>query len=482
VTRLVLILALSACSEQPSAPDGSDVALPDQQVEPPGECLVDADCVGKIAIAPCEMVVCNVELVRCEISMAPQGAACNDGDPCTIDESCQGVTCEGGQERSCDDSNPCTDDACVDQGACEHSFNEGSCDDGNNCTENDLCASGICAGSVSQLCFIGSCCETQNHPGCGDADVRACVCAIDDTCCQEVWNAACVDLVNKADCGLCEVSTCGDLVCDDDESCDTCPADCGECVVCGDGVCDPAESCSSCEEDCGECPIPECGDLMCDEEESCAQCPQDCGECPAICGDGTCQLDEDCTDCPSDCGECPPGCGDGVCTIDESCEECAADCGACVGDCCLEQQGPGCTADLVKECVCLQDPFCCEEKWDGVCVAQVETTGCASCDVVKCGDGLCDPAVEACDSCPQDCGECPMCGDNTCDGNENCESCPGDCGECAPACCETSPAAGCAADPGIEACVCAQDFFCCAFSWDSLCVNEVELYGCGSCP
>lgn len=49
---------------------------------------------------------------------------------------------------------------------------------------------------------------------------------------------------------------CGDAMCSWQESCWSCPADCGECPVCGDGICS-RESCDSCPEDCGEC-LPEC--------------------------------------------------------------------------------------------------------------------------------------------------------------------------------------------------------------------------------
>ena len=45
---------------------------------------------------------------------------------------------------------------------------------------------------------------------------------------------------------------------------------------------------------------------------------------------------------------------------------------------------------------------------------------------VECGDGSCNPD-EACESCPEDCGECPKCGDAKCVPTENCESCLGDC-------------------------------------------------------
>ena len=46
-------------------------------------------------------------------------------------------------------------------------------------------------------------------------------------------------------------------------------------------------------------------------------------------------------------------------------------------------------------------------------------------------------------------------------------------------CCETG-AAGCD-DATVEACVCAQDSFCCSTEWDAQCVAEVDSFGCGDC-
>jgi hypothetical protein len=44
-----------------------------------------------------------------------------------------------------------------------------------------------------------------------------------------------------------EGTTCGDLVCEGDESAATCRIDC---VICGDGVCEAGESPTACPEDC----------------------------------------------------------------------------------------------------------------------------------------------------------------------------------------------------------------------------------------
>jgi len=125
---------------------------------------------------------------------------------------------------------------------------------------------------------------------------------------------------------------CGDSLCQD-ETCSSCPADCGACpppAVCGDGVCTASETCASCPGDCGACPpAPRCGDGSCQAGESCGSCPADCGSCGPSCGDGMCDFGEDCVSCPFDCGACAPGCGDGRCDIGEDCVSCSFDCGTC---------------------------------------------------------------------------------------------------------------------------------------------------------
>ncbi len=103
-------------------------------------------------------------------------------------------------------------------------------------------------------------------------------------------------------------AVCGDKLCNDTETCKTCPKDCGACAsVCGDGSCSVAtENCQSCSQDCGKCPVL-CGDSICDATETCGSCPADC-PCPK-CGDGKCDAaTENCQSCPGDCGACPGQC------------------------------------------------------------------------------------------------------------------------------------------------------------------------------
>jgi hypothetical protein len=75
-----------------------------------------------------------------------------------------------------------------------------------------------------------------------------------------------------------------------------------------------------------------CGDGVCSEGETCETCVSDCGACPPVpptCGNGACEAGETCQSCASDCGACPPTCGNGACEPGETCETCASDCGAC---------------------------------------------------------------------------------------------------------------------------------------------------------
>lgn len=234
-------------------------------------------------------------------------------------------------------------------------------------------------------------------PSCGDT-----LCNGDETC------ATC-----PADCGECP-AFCGDGLCNGDETCATCEADCGACpAICGDASCNGEETCETCEIDCGECPSP-CGNTICDPFETCKTCPIDCGACPAVCGDDLCNRDETCNSCPQDCGECPIFCGDAACNGDETCSTCEADCGKC----------PSPPPSSCGNKICDVNENCNNCPGD-----------CGECPSPSCGNGNCDPS-ESCDNCPSDCGECkpppfaPFCGDDTCGITENCYICPKDCGEC----------------------------------------------------
>ena len=87
---------------------------------------------------------------------------------------------------------------------------------------------------------------------------------------------------------------CGNSVCEEGESSETCSADCGLPNRCGNGVCDDGESTAICPADCGEEP----------EEDGCTF-NSDCGY-KQVCTAGTCR-DVECTN-------------DGQCGSSEECE------------------------------------------------------------------------------------------------------------------------------------------------------------------
>ena len=109
--------------------------------------------------------------------------------------------------------------------------------------------------------------------------------------------------------------------------------------------------------------------------------------------------------------------------------------GSTPGACCAASTVPGCNDAAVQDCVCKQDPRCCSEKWNDVCVALVNGLSCGK--------------------------KCPT--------ND---------------CCTASTSGGCS-DTTVQDCVCAKSAVCCQSAWDDVCVLLVSknvLGGtCGTC-
>lgn len=170
-------------------------------------------------------------------------------------------------------------------------------------------------------------------------------------------------------------------------------------------------------------------------------------------------------------------CGDGICAPTETSATCPADCEiVCAHSVCSTGSALALGCDPCVDQVCAQDPFCCDNEWDGLCVSQASDLCGAGC----CGDGVCDG--EDCGSCPQDCGTC-VCGDGTC-AQETCTDCPADCGFCADCphtvCFEGPPLDTTACfDPCVTT-VCAMDPSCCgeAYAYDEAC----QAIAAAACP
>ncbi|MBM4396514.1 MAG: hypothetical protein FJ087_12600 [Deltaproteobacteria bacterium] len=323
-------------------------------------CTVDGDCDDG---NPCSTEACVATKCTSEPATGP---ACDDFNPCTEGDACDGGVCSPGALKPCDEPNPCTDDVCNQlDGSCGHTYNTAGCDDGNRCTEADRCSDGTCAGmpvacADSNVCTddwcdpaTGGCVFTPNSKPCDDGRM----CTANDACSASV-------------CAGTPIS------CDDGKACtiDAC--------VEGSGCRhEDIAGCTSCANDAG-----------CNDNNACTQDRCIDTQCQFTPLDGTpCQDGNACTDndrCAS--GTCLGGtakvCDDGkVCTAN-TCDPATG----CVfapltgGEC---DDGDACTRpDTCQAGVCAAGPLvCCAGKPDGtICSDQDNATGPDFCLESKC--------------------------------------------------------------------------------------------------
>lgn len=263
----------------------------------------------------------------------------------------------------------------------------------------------------------GDCCSTGG-PGCQNAAVAACVCAIDPFCCRTAWDSICVALVESLGCGSCSPSCEGALAVDfgtvyqTGSLCSLFPAHFSACegaapTLTISGACagsgDPAMKFGT-----GlphSAAITRCIDLAGTAAPvlSFSWTKQSGTLGPAIAvsaGDGPFQsiwsapvaYAGGCTTTSislaswRDAGPLRLRFSSGSSIANGSGFDdiVIGDAPAGPHDCCTEGI-PGCSDADVEACVCAIDPWCCEVEWDAICVAEAEYFGCADC-------GLCADA------------------------------------------------------------------------------------------
>ncbi len=318
---------------------------------PGGACIFTAKADGALCGLPsgCTVPQCSAGL--CQSGPAENGFACNDGSPCSTDDTCTNGQCQG-LAGGCDDLNPCTTDACVTGQACTHTPVAG-------CTYCN--ANGDCpvtqGGCLVSLCVNHQCGApvAQNGTLCDDGDL----CTLNEVCVNGVcdWPAE-IQFLNCDDDDPCTDDYCGSPYCGEFECPPEMPYGCQNlaftpCTTCASAIdCTDGNPCTkdTCYSDPYGCTGAECNPLgycsvshpkdntaLCDDGNPCTEgdyCLSSVCQAgaPKVCNDGdTCTLDS-CSagtcgavfDTTTDPDVCPR------CTTSANCTS-----GTCIaGDCC----------------------------------------------------------------------------------------------------------------------------------------------------
>lgn len=281
-------------------------------------------CVGSL----CAPQACSPATGTCVATAALIGSACEDGNPCTLADTCDGKgSCAAGVPVECG-SGPCWTGVCqAASGACVALAKAAttSCDDGVACTAGDSCIDGQCQGGPWT-------CACQVSGDCDDGNPCTTAFCVQGSCVQAALAAPCSDGSACTTGDSCVAGQClpgAATACDDGNTCtaDSCLAASGACafvplseLACGDGdLCTVADSCWA-----GSCKAGPA--KLCEATAPCqsASCASQSGACATVdlsgpcTGTDACLVGQTCQD-----GQCGGGtaidCDDGNPCTSEGC-------------------------------------------------------------------------------------------------------------------------------------------------------------------
>jgi len=402
----------NACTQTDTCQGGECVGSDEVQCQPLDDCHITGEC--------------DPVTGTCSNPDAENGIDCNDGQYCTVGETCLAGRCQGGGLRECVTSGPCWEAYCnAVEGCQERPRGAGaSCKDSDLCDGDEICdGEGNCVGGTPTRC--GSCgiCNSSTGACIPFSDGSSCT-GQGDLCYEkfECRGGSCVGVGEKLcpapDChtaGTCNPST-GECMFENVDDGTPCAVG-NKCVTnatCQSGVCRGVKttSCPDVEDVCkyavcdpatGNCITAnypalstqqkECTACICDGAGNC-NIPQDvCLECQTCDDEGNCELLPIGTHCYSDCASV------GTCNNLGNCDLRDNDFGCAIGDAC-------------------NDTYC--DETTGQCVSSGENNG-KPCNVANSGCGICQNG--ACQ--PKACGRCETCNRNTgqCDRQTNDQCC-----------------------------------------------------------
>jgi|GEM_PF-1385652 len=233
----------------------------------------------------CTADSCDKSTGKCVNKAGADGGKCDDGNTCTTGESCKAGKCTG-KSVVCDDKNPCTVDSCDKLMGCQFGASTAACDDGNKCTDGDTCAKAKCVPGKPKICNDNNACtddKCDKLKGCQHPPVtKPCndnsACTSKDAC----VGGKCVGQAKS---------------CDDKDQCtkDACNAKTGACSNTKIAGCVPKCSKDADCDDGNECTIDICnkGTGGCDDKN--APLGSVCGKDKVCDGAGTCGKSKPCT-------------------------------------------------------------------------------------------------------------------------------------------------------------------------------------------
>jgi hypothetical protein len=113
-------------------------------------------------------IQCTNDVCKNKVCTHPiRTGKCQDGNPCTKNDICQGQSCISGVWDDCDDKNPCTKDSCGKDTGCVHQNQDlMSCT-----TSSNICSQGICKSGKCTVKPNAPCSTKVTVDKCGKVDV-----------------------------------------------------------------------------------------------------------------------------------------------------------------------------------------------------------------------------------------------------------------------------------------------------------------------
>jgi hypothetical protein len=371
----------------------------------------------------CHTGTCDPATGACAATPVANGMACNDGDQCTRSDTCQNGTCTGTDPVACGSPGQCKGGDVCDPatGSCVAGDKPdgAACDDANPCTKKDTCQAGACAGqtvicTAADQCHVAGTCSPAtglcsspiqaNGTGCDDGNL----CTQSDVC----TNGACASGT--------AISCAGSDACHLPGACDPTTGICSNPpsangASCDDGLlCTQSDQCSG-----GAC---KGTTLSCTDGRSCTvdSCSEVLGGCTFDASKCACAMDSDCNDGNPCNGTETCNAAAGLCTTGTP-KSCAIEDDVCNVGSCNPVNGACVKMPKASGTVCNDGNFC--TKTDscqaGVCVGNSPVV-CAAGDPCH-NPGTCDPSTGACSNPPKPDGA--TCTDgNACTQTDTCQS------------------------------------------------------------